>query len=60
MLININQYLLSEIFMLNKTKQMFEVLTRFVPDLCIWRKLSNFVTRNQEEANASSFYCIKN
>ena len=60
MLININQYLLSVILMLNKTKQMFEVLTRFVSDLCIWRKLSNFVTRNQEEANASSFCCIKN
>lgn len=38
---------------------MFEVLTRFVSDLCIWRKLSNFVTKNQEEANASSFCCIK-
>ncbi len=45
--------------MLNKIKPIFEVLTRFVSDLCIWRKLSNFVTKNQEEANASSFCCIK-
>lgn len=57
---NVNLHSFSVIFVLNKTKHIFEVLTRFVSDLCIWRKKSNFVTKNQEEAKASSFYCIKN